>query len=125
MKYIICIIGLAVIFAAGCSTNPKLAVIREARVYALEKYPDLDEESIHWIKFAKPDIREELIIDAPGADRSRNDFSQTCVVWEMPGTEGRQLVVSGFSEKDLQHWYPVRAIFKRYRKNIIRKPAKQ
>ena len=113
------------LFAAGCSTNPKLALIKAARVYALEKYPDLSEASIHTIKFTAPELRQELMFEEE-IGGSHNDFMQTCVVWDMPKEEyeGKQLVVVGFGERDLRDWYPIRAFFKRYRE-LIPPPKKK
>ncbi len=107
---------VACLVAVGCSTNPKLAVIKAAREYALEKHPDLSEASIHTIKFKAPMLRQELIFEEE-AGGSKNDLMQTCVVWDMPKNEydGKQLVVVGFGERDLRDWYPIRAFLKRYR----------
>ena len=88
--------------------------MKEARLYALEKHPDLSEKSIHWIKYTTPEIRQEIIstkVNKLGAQ----DFGQTCFVWNIPEYEGKSLVVVGFSEKRLKDWYPIRAVFKRYR----------
>ena len=106
----------ACLLAGGCATNPKLAVIRAAREYALEKHPNLSEASIHAVKFTAPELRQELMFEEE-IGGSHNDFMQTCVVWNMPKDEykGKQLVVVGFGERDLRDWYPIRAFFKRYR----------
>jgi hypothetical protein len=114
MKYFCFSFIILSVLISGCATDYNLEAIKEARVYALEKYPDLSEESIHWIKFTTPKIRQEMIFPKQGRGSS-NDFAQTCIVWDIPEYEGKSLVVVGYGERKLNDWYPVRAIFKRYR----------
>lgn len=114
MKYLyFSLISLA-LFINGCVSDYHHEAIKEARVYAFEKYPDLSDESIHWIKFTTPEIRQEMIFPKQGR-ASSDDFAQTCIIWNIPEYEGKSLVIVGYGEKRLADWYPVRAIFKRYR----------
>ena len=114
MKYcFISLIALSILLS-GCATNYYAAAVKKARVYALEKYPDLDEESLHWIRFTSPQIQQDIIYQKYN-QYSHNAFAQTCFVWNIPKYDGKSLVVVGFSEKKLKNWYPIRAMFKRYR----------
>jgi hypothetical protein len=113
-------------FCAGCA-SPLTRTIRKAREYALERHPELSEESIHIIKYTKPELRQEMIFQAELGGENTNDFVQTCVVWEMPKKEydGKKMVVVGFGQRDLWDWYPIRAFIKRYRELEPPKKAKK
>ena len=114
MKYcFICLIGLS-IFLSGCTTNYRAAAVKEARSYAMKKFPDLNEEAMHWLRFTSPKIEQDTIT-VPRNEYSSREFAQTCFVWDIPGMDGKSLVVVGFSDKSLHDWYPIRAMFKRYR----------
>jgi len=114
MKYcFICLIALSMLLS-GCTTNYYAAAVKNARVYAMEKYPDLDEEALHWVRFTSPQIQQEIIYH-PINEYSQTEFAQTCFIWNIPEYDGKSLVVVGFSDKRLKDWYPIRALFKRYR----------
>ncbi|NOY75398.1 MAG: hypothetical protein GXP32_06360 [Kiritimatiellaeota bacterium] len=100
---------------AGCSTNYKLAAIKEARLYAMEQYPDFSEKSIHQIKFTKPEVQQQIIF-VQESGGSKLDFAQTCFVWNLDDLDGKSLIIVGFGEKQLKDWYPIRSIVRRYRK---------
>jgi hypothetical protein len=110
-------VGLVFLLCVGCATNPRLRVVNKAREYVLSEHPELSEESLHIIKFTKPELRQDMIFMAELGGENKNDFTQTCVVWDMPKKEydGKQMVVVGFGQRDLWDWYPVRAFIKRYR----------
>jgi hypothetical protein len=112
--YVLIFASFLCLFGGGCATNYNLRAIKKARTYALEKFPDLSEEAVHYIRFAAPEIRQEVIMHK-GGQYSHNDFAQTCIIWNIPEYEGKELVVVGFSEKRLKDWYPIRAMFRRYR----------
>ena len=104
----------ACLLFSGCATNYKLEAVKDARLYALEKFPDLSERSIHQIKFTVPKIQQEVIFLQENTG-SKRDFTQTCVVWNLDDFDGKSLVIAGFGQKDLSDWYPIRAILRRYR----------
>ncbi len=114
MKYcFICLIALSM-FASGCATNYYAAAVEDARSYAMEKFPDLNGEALHWVRFTSPQIQQDIIY-RPQNEYSPQAFAQTCFIWDIPEYDGKSLVVVGFSGKRLKNWYPVRAMFKRYR----------
>ena len=114
MKYcFICLMGISMLLS-GCTTNYRAAAVEEARSYAIKKFPDLNEEAMHWIRFTSPKIQQDTIY-RPKNEYSSREFAQTCFVWDIPEFDGKSLVVVGFSDKRLHDWYPVRAMFKRYR----------
>ena len=103
------------LYTAGCVSNYNLEAVKKARTYVLDKYPDLSDDALHRIQFTSPELRQEIISEKSGK-YGHNDFAQTCLVWSnIPGYDGKELVVVGFSERRLRDWYPVRAFFKRYR----------
>ena len=114
MRIIAFIILCGSIFFSGCATGYSAQAVRKAREYALEKYPDLSESAVHWIRFTIPKI-EQNIVTTRTTEYSNRPFGQTCMVWDIPEYDGTSLVVVGFSDKKLRHWYPIRAIFKRFR----------
>ena len=122
MKYFCFSLIILTVFINGCATDYRLKAIKEARLYALENYPDLSEDSIHSIKFTTPKIRQEMLLPKKGRGRA-DDVVQTCIMWNIPEYEGKSLVVVGYGEKRLNDWYPVRAIFKRYR--LIEQSSKE
>jgi hypothetical protein len=99
---------------SGCS-NYKLAAINDARRYALDKYPDFSEKTIHQIKFTKPKIQQKIIFNQESTG-SKFDFAQTCIVWKLDDFDGKSLIIVGFGERQLRDWYPIRAIIRRYRR---------
>lgn len=99
---------------SGCS-NYRLAAINDARRYALDKYPNFSEKSIHQIKFTKPEIQQKIIFNKESTER-KEDFAQTCIVWNLDDLDGKSLIVVGFGERQLRDWYPIRVIVRRYRK---------
>jgi hypothetical protein len=114
MKYcLICLTALSML-ASGCTTNYYAKAVKNAREYAMEKYPDLDEEALHWIRFTSPQIQQD-IINHPTNEYSHSEFAQTSMIWNIPEYDGKSLVVVGFSDKRMKDWYPIRAMFKRYR----------
>ena len=114
MKYcFICFIALSMLLS-GCATNHYAAAVKNARAYAIEKYPDLDEEAMHWVRFTSPQIQQKILY-RPINEYSRTQFAETCLIWNIPKYDGKSLVIVGFSDKRLKNWYPIRAMFKRYR----------
>ncbi len=101
------------VFASGCATNYHAAAVKDARSYAMKKFPDLNEDALHWIRFTSPQIQQNSI-NRPTNEYSSRAFAQTCFIWNIPEYDGKSLVVVGFSDKRLKHWYPVRAMIKRY-----------
>ena len=114
MKYCYAFLLAAVVLSGGCTTNYYAAAVKEARVYAIDKFPDLNEEALHCIRFTSPRIEQDIIYRKYN-EYSHNAFAQTCFIWDIPEYDGKSLVVVGFSEKKLKDWYPIRAMFKRYR----------
>jgi hypothetical protein len=100
--------------SSGCS-NYKLAAINDARRYALDKYPNFSEKTIHQIKFTKPEIQQKIIFNQESTG-SKFDFAQTCIVWKLDDLDDKSLIIVGFGERQLRDWYPIRAIIRRYRK---------
>ncbi len=113
MRYISFLFVLFLI--SGCASNYNLAVIREARAYALEKHPDLSEASIHCIKFYTPRLTGNRIYSRDGRGASKQDIVQTCVIWDLPDKDGKSLMVVGYGERELHNWSPNRTIIKRFR----------
>ena len=111
--YYICLIALS-LFISGCATNYYAAAVKNARSYALEKFPDLDEEALHWVRFTSPQIQQDILY-RPENEYGQEPFAQTYFVWDIPKYDGKSLVVVGFGREKLKNWYPVRAMFKRYR----------
>ena len=115
MRYFYITFLLAALVFTGCATNYQLAVIREAREYALEKHPELSDEAIHCIKFYTPRLASSLVYSRDGSEDSKQDIVQTCVMWDLPDQEGKTLMVVGYSERPLHNWSPNRTIIKRFR----------
>ena len=102
------------LLSGGCATDYRMAAIKEARLYALEQFPDLNESAIHCIKYTPPEIRQKEMFHQT-SKYSKPNFTQTCFVWTPPDSDGKSLVIVGFSEMRLKDWYPIRALYKRYR----------
>ena len=115
MRYIYISCLLMVFLISGCASNYNLAVIREARAYALEKHPDLSEASVHCVKFYTPRLASHRIYSRDGRGASKQDIMQTCVIWDLPDQGGKSLMVVGFGERELHNWSPNRTILKRFR----------
>lgn len=115
MRYFYIILTLGVLAFSGCATNYQLAVIREAREFALEKHPELSDDSIHCIKFYTPRLASSLVYSRDGSGDSKQDIVQTCVIWDLPDQEGKTLMVVGYGERELHNWSPNRTIIKRFR----------
>ena len=114
MKYcFICLTALSMLLS-GCATNYYAAAVKNARQYAIEKHPDLNEKALHWIRFTSPQIQQDIIYH-PINEYSRTEFAQTSFIWDIPEFDGKSLVVVGFSDKRLKDWSPIRTMFKRYR----------
>jgi len=116
MRYFYITFALILLFVGGCATDYRLAVIREARVFALKKHPDLSDKSMHCIKFYTPRLANSLVYSRDGAGgNSKQDIVQTCVIWDLPDQEGKSLMVVGYGERELHNWSPNRTILKRFR----------
>jgi hypothetical protein len=114
MRYFYLIFLLVLIVSTGCATNYHLAVIREARAFALKKNPDLSDASTHCIKFYTPRLANNLLYNRDGV-MSKQDIMQTCVIWDLPDQDGKSLMVVGYGERELHNWSPNRTIIKRFR----------
>ena len=108
------LIAGVLLLSSGCATDYTVQAVKKAREYALEKYPDLSEEAVHWVRFTPPQVRQDVILEKHNK-YSHNNFAQTCMIWDIPEYKGKSLVVVGFGEDRLKDWYPIRAMFKRYR----------
>lgn len=115
MRYFYIVFLFVLVLANGCANNYTLTCIREAREFALEKHPDLSDESVHWVKFTTPRINSNRIYSRDGSDASKQDIMQTVVVWNLPDQDGKSLMVVGYGERNLFNWYPNRTILKRFR----------
>ena len=114
MRYFYICLFSVLLFSAGCATDYRLAIIREAREYALKEHPDLSEESMHWIKFTTPKLQDTLLYSRGSSGTSKHDIMQTCVTWDLPDCDGKSLMVVGFGQRELHNWSPNRIIFKRF-----------
>ncbi len=87
--------------------------IEKARLFAVEKLPELSEESRHAVKFTTPTIFQRRLFSRAGkkAD-SRRDIVETNIVWQMPEDPEKTIVVFGMGTKRLYDWYPLRAVIK-------------
>ena len=63
----------------GCATNYRLEAVKKARLYALDKYPDLSDEAVHYIRFTAPEIRQDLILHETD-EYTHGNFAQTCLI---------------------------------------------
>jgi len=90
------------------------AVVAKARSYALCRFPELSENQRHHVSFAKPRLlQRRILIRGGGAEfESDRDLMQTWVVWELPESDGRELVVVGVGERKFAEWNPVRVIIR-------------
>jgi len=115
MRYCYIIFLLGILLICGCASNYHLAVIREARDFALEKHPDLSDASVHCIKFYTPRLENNMLYRRDGKGDSKQDITQTCVIWDLPDQDGKSLMVVGYGERELHNWSPNRTIIKRFR----------
>lgn len=115
MRYFYMVFLFVLFLSSGCATNYHLVVIREARAFALEKHPELSDADIHCIKFITPRLANSLIYSRDGEGDSKQDITQTCVIWDLPDQDGKSLMVVGYGERELHNWNPNRTIIKRFR----------
>ena len=112
-SFILFVVGFFLI--NGCVSDYRLAMIREARAFALEEHPDLSDESVHFVKFATPTLRQNLLTSRQIGSENKEDIMQTVVIWNLPDHDGQSLMVVGFGERELDNWSPNRTILKRFR----------
>lgn len=115
MRYLNICFFFSLILLTGCVSNYNLAVIREAREFALEKHPDLSDKSMHVVQFYTPKLESNLVYSRDGSGASKQDIVQTVVVWDLPEPKGYSLMVVGYGERELHNWSPNRTILKRFR----------
>ena len=115
MRYSFLLFVVALFLVNGCVSDYRLAMIREARTFALEEHPDLSDESVHFIKFATPTLRQNLLTSRQIGSENKEDIMQTVVIWDLPDHDGKSLMVVGFGERELDNWSPNRTILKRFR----------
>lgn len=114
MRYLYICFVMMLTFCTGCVSNYRLAIIREARDFALEQHPNLSDRDIHAIKFTTPRLASNKIF-ARDAGESKEDIMQTVVIWQLPDQDGKSLMVVGYGERELHNWSPNRSILKRFR----------
>jgi len=96
-----------IILIASCSINWQDRAVCKAREKALSELTLLDDADRFEVKFGQPVIyRKKLLNRSGNTTISKNDVCHIWVVWELPKTKGKYLIVSGVSEARMDDWYP-------------------
>ena len=98
MRYSFLLFVVALFLVNGCVSDYKLAMIREARTFALEEHPDLSDESVHFVKFTTPTLRQNLLTSRQIGSENKEDIMQIVLIWKLPDHDGQSLMVVGFGE---------------------------
>ncbi len=119
---------LLVLACSACRTDYTDEAVERAREFALERTKDLTEPQRNYIRYATPEIQENVIFEyfpmmpeeyghitrAPEFSpmkSPRDDFMRANFVWNPPGL-GSSVVVIGNGDRAMQFWEPLKLIYK-------------
>jgi len=95
------------ILTTSCAINWQDKAVHKAREKALSELTFLDDADRFEVKFGQPIIYRKKLLNRSGNDEiSKNDVCHIWIVWELPKTKGKYLIVSGVSEARMDDWYP-------------------
>lgn len=116
MKVLFSLPVLAALFVSlsGCvSVDWTHRAVQKARAKAVEELNLLSDADRFEIKFGQPEIyRQKLLNRSDRADISKNDICHTWIVWRLPDSAGKCVVVSGVSEGRMDDWRPERVLIR-------------
>lgn len=115
MKFVKILNIFLIAAVCGCSSMAyyQSKAVKKARVYVLEKMPDLSEKARHCVKYSPPRLMQKLILSREITESgSKKDVMQTCIVWANPDQANTYIVVAGVSERSLDDWYPIRLLIR-------------
>lgn len=106
MKFLATISLICLLFVS-CAINYQHRAVQKARTKAIEELNMLSDADRFEVKFGQPQIFQRKIINrSENPHVSKNDFCHIWIVWKLPDTKDKYLVVSGVSEARMDDWLP-------------------
>jgi len=81
--------------------------VDRARAKAVKELPVLSDADRFEIRFGRPSVYQVKLLNRSGKPQiSKNDVCHTWIVWKLPETKDKCVVVSGVSEARMDDWHP-------------------
>ena len=111
IRYFLLVITLFIL--TGCASNEyyRDQAADSAREFIFEKFPHISPENKTYICCTYPDILYSPILSSSG-------IGQFCFAWTLKEPD-ITLLVYGAGKNNLENWYPVKLIFKKYSKEEL------
>jgi hypothetical protein len=112
MKNILLVL-LPFLILSCASTDYSARSVENARKKVVEELTLLSDADRFEIKFGTPYVfQNKLLNRSDNSHISKNDVCHTWIVWKLPETQGKCVVVSGVSEARMDDWKPDRVVIR-------------